>query len=396
MAQGCGDFLGPDSLANPDHLGSGVDSCCVRKHWIAKACIHDVAVVDVGVDQGCRAHHQQGNQAYGQALYPRLGESLGNSDSTGNSDSDLHSRQKGNWRTNVQGNDAQELCSVRLVQSVCQEVDTRVNPNTISSLKASANYPVSLIRRTSTITLANSLPSSRFLSPQLLLLCRSDRQDETRRESKTIHAFVDLRCAPLLLPLPGAFMETAQSNLVGTLRRLPLFTDLTESELVLVAERVTVMQFCRGAIIFSEGDPCRELLIVREGKVNLLKTAANGRQQLLSVEPGNTTSGSIVSGLAARKRAREKLSRTVFQKGPSASTQSTRQRLKSKCENCLTHPKGVIPNPVSEGAFVISARVGVRDLAFVVESNRTLAKPRGPSGLPRPLKTARARLRPSG
>ncbi len=38
------------------------------------------------------------------------------------------------------------------------------------------------------------------------------------------------------------------------------------------------------------------------------------------------------------------------------------------CEDCLTHPKGVIPNPVSEGC-----RVGERDLALVLESNQTLA-----------------------
>src|SRR5215472_15497546 len=79
-------------------------------------------------------------------------------------------------------------------------------------------------------------------------------------------------------------METRQSNLVGTLRRLPLFTDLTESELVLLAGQVTVEHFAPGETVFCEGDPCRELLIVGDGTVNLLKMTANGRQQLLSVE----------------------------------------------------------------------------------------------------------------
>jgi CRP-like cAMP-binding protein len=86
-------------------------------------------------------------------------------------------------------------------------------------------------------------------------------------------------------------METAQSNLVAALHRLPLFTDLTESELALIADRVTLQRFGAGEIIFSEGDLCRELLIVKEGSVKLLKTAANGRQQLLSVErAGNALS----------------------------------------------------------------------------------------------------------
>ena len=78
-------------------------------------------------------------------------------------------------------------------------------------------------------------------------------------------------------------METTQS-LVGALHRLPLFTDLTESELNLVAGRVTIQHLRTRETVFSEGDPCRELLVVRDGRVNLLKTAANGRQQLLSVE----------------------------------------------------------------------------------------------------------------
>src|SRR5215831_20282639 len=79
-------------------------------------------------------------------------------------------------------------------------------------------------------------------------------------------------------------MKTAQSNLIAALQRLSLFADLTESELALIADRVSLRQLDAGEIVFCEGDPCRELLIVRDGSVKLLKTAANGRQQLLSVE----------------------------------------------------------------------------------------------------------------
>jgi len=79
-------------------------------------------------------------------------------------------------------------------------------------------------------------------------------------------------------------MKTAQSNFMAALQRLPLFTDLTESELGLIADRVSLRRLDAGEIVFCEGDPCRELLIVRDGSVKLLKTAANGRQQLLGVE----------------------------------------------------------------------------------------------------------------
>jgi len=90
-------------------------------------------------------------------------------------------------------------------------------------------------------------------------------------------------------------METAQSNLVTALHRLPLFIDLTEAELALIAERVTEQHIAPGRIIFCEGDPCRELLIVKQGSVKLVKTSANGRQQLLSIErAGNSLSENAV------------------------------------------------------------------------------------------------------
>jgi CRP/FNR family transcriptional regulator len=79
-------------------------------------------------------------------------------------------------------------------------------------------------------------------------------------------------------------MPEVKSSLVATLRRLPLFNDLSEEQLALIAERVTVIDYECDATIFSEGDSCRELLIVKEGMVKLLKSAPNGRQQLLTVE----------------------------------------------------------------------------------------------------------------
>ena len=75
-----------------------------------------------------------------------------------------------------------------------------------------------------------------------------------------------------------------KSSLTTTLRRLPLFNDLSEDELNLIGERVTVHRYDSGAVVFSEGDECRELLIVKEGEVKILKTAASGRQQLIGIE----------------------------------------------------------------------------------------------------------------
>jgi CRP/FNR family transcriptional regulator len=79
-------------------------------------------------------------------------------------------------------------------------------------------------------------------------------------------------------------MQALKFNLATTLRRLPLFTDLSETELALVAERVIRRRYVASAIIFSEGDACRELLIVEEGTVKIVKTGPNGRQQLIGIE----------------------------------------------------------------------------------------------------------------
>jgi CRP/FNR family transcriptional regulator len=79
-------------------------------------------------------------------------------------------------------------------------------------------------------------------------------------------------------------MAPPKSDLVSTLRRLPLFTDLSDPELAVVAENVSRLRYERGATIFSEGDPCHELLIVEAGSVKIIQSAANGRQQLIGIE----------------------------------------------------------------------------------------------------------------
>jgi CRP/FNR family transcriptional regulator len=73
-------------------------------------------------------------------------------------------------------------------------------------------------------------------------------------------------------------------DILSTLRRLPLFTDLSEQELTLFAEDVTRLECAKGATIFAEGDSCNELLIIEMGAVKIVKSAPNGRQQLLSIE----------------------------------------------------------------------------------------------------------------
>jgi len=74
------------------------------------------------------------------------------------------------------------------------------------------------------------------------------------------------------------------ADVISALRRLPLFTDLSESELDLLADSARLHSFAAEAIIFSEGDECRELYVVKEGRIKIFKIAASGREQLISME----------------------------------------------------------------------------------------------------------------
>lgn len=60
---------------------------------------------------------------------------------------------------------------------------------------------------------------------------------------------------------------------LSTLRRLPLFNGLPDDQLALIAGGATRLHFDSGALIFSEGDLCNELLIVEEGEARLVKSA---------------------------------------------------------------------------------------------------------------------------
>src|SRR5271156_5922963 len=79
-------------------------------------------------------------------------------------------------------------------------------------------------------------------------------------------------------------MTSTKFAFVEVLRRLPLLTDLSEAELSLIAGSVSRLHFDEGTLIFGEGDVCRELLIVEEGTVKIVKSALSGRQQLLGIE----------------------------------------------------------------------------------------------------------------
>jgi CRP/FNR family transcriptional regulator, cyclic AMP receptor protein len=79
------------------------------------------------------------------------------------------------------------------------------------------------------------------------------------------------------------------SHSLETLRRVPIFHGLTETELKFLAERAVPRSYSKGELLFTEGDPCTGLFVIESGRVRIFKSSPNGREQVLTVEgPGNS------------------------------------------------------------------------------------------------------------
>jgi CRP/FNR family transcriptional regulator len=80
-------------------------------------------------------------------------------------------------------------------------------------------------------------------------------------------------------------MLPIKSTPAETLRRVPIFSGLTEPEFAFINPRVMERKFAGGELIFSEGEPCAGLFVVQTGNVRIFKSSANGREQVLAIEP---------------------------------------------------------------------------------------------------------------
>jgi CRP-like cAMP-binding protein len=86
-------------------------------------------------------------------------------------------------------------------------------------------------------------------------------------------------------------MSRAQTGkvLIDALRRVSYFVSLPASELRSLAAQCTVRALGTGEILFEEGEPCRGLLIVTEGRVEIRQISLRGREQVFHTEgPGAT------------------------------------------------------------------------------------------------------------
>lgn len=81
--------------------------------------------------------------------------------------------------------------------------------------------------------------------------------------------------------------------MIETLRRVPLFHDLSEEQIASIAAVVSVESHEAGKLVFPEGARGGDLLILKQGSVRVVKTAASGRQQLISIEREGSSLGEV-------------------------------------------------------------------------------------------------------
>ena len=84
-------------------------------------------------------------------------------------------------------------------------------------------------------------------------------------------------------------MADSKPSIAGTLRHVPVFSGLDETQLDFLVSRTVERKVGSNELLFSEGDPCEGLYVVQTGNVRIFKSAATGREQVLAIEgPGSS------------------------------------------------------------------------------------------------------------
>ena len=86
-------------------------------------------------------------------------------------------------------------------------------------------------------------------------------------------------------------VQVHQGN-IEALVNVPLFSDLSRSELAALAGRFRVDRFRRDDYIFYEGDPAARFWVVKEGQVKIVKYNEGGKEIVIEVIPPGEIFGS--------------------------------------------------------------------------------------------------------
>ena len=90
--------------------------------------------------------------------------------------------------------------------------------------------------------------------------------------------------------------------ITDTLRKIPLFSDLSKEDLERVAEGVEAVKLPAGEILFNEGDPGQLAYVIQKGEVEVIKIT-DGREVLLAVRGAGEVIGEMALLDAAPRSA---------------------------------------------------------------------------------------------
>ena len=77
------------------------------------------------------------------------------------------------------------------------------------------------------------------------------------------------------------------------LKKQILFSELTDAELALMAQKIAVENYPKGTPIFKEGEPTKGIYLVKSGKVEISKNTPDGWKQTLALLTDNHIFGEL-------------------------------------------------------------------------------------------------------
>ena len=153
-------------------------------------------------------------------------------------------------------------------------------------------------------------------------------------------------------------------SIQAALLKVQLFAGSAPQELEFIARRAVPRHFDAGEMVFSEGDSCQGLFVIRSGSVRLFKTSASGREQTLAIEGA----GNSIAELP------------VFDGGayPASATATTDSELifiarRDFQSLCLEHPQFALQVVRQVGARLRRLVGIIEELSFTTVRDRLIA-----------------------
>lgn len=83
--------------------------------------------------------------------------------------------------------------------------------------------------------------------------------------------------------LPCSQTDCKNCGSMNCINNIPLLSNLTDEEAMLIAEGVTTVSYKKGAYLFKAGAKANKLFILCKGKIKLFKTNSEGKEQIIYI-----------------------------------------------------------------------------------------------------------------